>query len=77
MARWVKDLVLSLLWLGSLLWRGFNSWPGNFCMPWAWRGGGRAQTNMYISKPHPRKQKESRKKEIFPYKSMKTGRRST
>ena len=27
MAQWVKDLVLSLLWLG------FDPWPGNFHMP--------------------------------------------
>ena len=27
MAQWVKDLVLSLLWLE------FSPWPGNFCMP--------------------------------------------
>ena len=26
----VKDLALSLLWLG------FNTWPGNFHMPWVW-----------------------------------------
>ena len=26
----VKDLALSLLWLGS------DSWPRNFCKPWAW-----------------------------------------
>ena len=29
----VKDLVLLLLWLGSLLWYGFNSWPRNLWMP--------------------------------------------
>ena len=29
----VKDLVLSLLWLRSLLWCRFNPWPGNFCTP--------------------------------------------
>ena len=23
---------LSLLWLRSLLWYGFNPWPGNICM---------------------------------------------
>ena len=29
----VKDLALSLQWLGSLLWHRTNSlWPGNFCM---------------------------------------------
>ena len=36
----VKDLVLSLLW------HGFNPWPRNFCMPWAWPKNGRnIQTN--------------------------------
>ena len=29
----VKDMALSLLWLGLLLWIGFDPWPGNFCMP--------------------------------------------
>ena len=37
MAQQVKDPVLSLLCLSSLLWHGFNLWPGNFCMPWAWQ----------------------------------------
>ena len=32
----VKDLVLSLLWLGSLLWHGFDPWPMNLYMPPAW-----------------------------------------
>ena len=31
-AQWVKDLALSLLWLESLLWRRFWSWPRNFHM---------------------------------------------
>ena len=32
-----KDLALSLLWLGSLLWRGeFDPWAGNFHMPQVW-----------------------------------------
>ena len=31
----VKDPALSLLWLGRQLWRGFNPWPQNFCLPWA------------------------------------------
>lgn len=26
MVHWVKDLALSLLWLETLLWRGFDSW---------------------------------------------------
>ena len=32
LAQWVKNSVLSLLWLGSLLWHRFDSWPRNFCM---------------------------------------------
>ena len=31
-AQRVKDLALSLQWLGLLLWRGFDPWPGNFHM---------------------------------------------
>ena len=34
-AQWVKELALSLLCLGSLLWHRFDPWPGNFCMSWA------------------------------------------
>ena len=35
MARWVKDLVLSVPWLQSLLWHGgFSLWTQNFCMLW-------------------------------------------
>lgn len=30
--QWVKDSVLSLEWLGSLLWLRFNSWPRKFYM---------------------------------------------
>ena len=33
MVQRVKDPVSSLLWLGSVLWRGFDPWPGNFCIP--------------------------------------------
>ena len=33
MAQEVKDPALSLQWLGSLLWPGFDPWPGNFRMP--------------------------------------------
>ena len=32
-AHQVKDLTSSQLWLRLLLWRGFNPWPGNFCIP--------------------------------------------
>ena len=31
-AQEVKDLALSLQWLGSALWLGFNPWPQNFHM---------------------------------------------
>ena len=34
--QWVKDLVISLQHLGLLLWHGFDPWPRNFHMPWAW-----------------------------------------
>ena len=33
--RGVKDLALSLHWLGWLLWHGFHPWPGNFLIPQA------------------------------------------
>ena len=33
MTQWVKDLVLSLQQLESLLWRRFDPWPGNYNMP--------------------------------------------
>ena len=36
MAQKVKDLVLSLQWLRSLLCCGFSPWPRNFHMPQAW-----------------------------------------
>ena len=36
MAQQVKDPPLSLQQLGSLLWRMFDPWPRNFCVPWAW-----------------------------------------
>ena len=32
MAQQVKDLVLSMLWLGLLLWCTFDPWPRNFHM---------------------------------------------
>ena len=36
MVQWVKDLALSLQWLGSLLWCRFDSWLGNFHVLWVW-----------------------------------------
>lgn len=35
MGQRIQDPVLSLLWLQSLMWCGFDSWPGNFHMAWA------------------------------------------
>ena len=32
MVQGAKDPGLSLKWLGLLLWRGFNLWPGNLHM---------------------------------------------
>ena len=40
--QWVKDLALSLLWLG------FNLWPGNF-MSWAWQKQKTKTTNSNMS----------------------------
>ena len=36
MAQLVKDPVLPLWQLGSLLWYGFDFWPRNFHMPQVW-----------------------------------------
>ena len=36
MAQQVKDPASSLLWLGSLVWCGFDPWYGKFCMPQVW-----------------------------------------
>ena len=36
MVQWVRDLVLSLPWLGLLLWHGFDPWLMNFCVPLMW-----------------------------------------
>ena len=35
-AQQVGDPALLLLWLGSLLWQGFEPWLNNFHMPQAW-----------------------------------------
>ena len=34
-AQWIRDLMLSLLWLWLQLQHGFDPWPRNFCMPQA------------------------------------------
>ena len=33
-AQWVQYPALSLQWLESLLWLGFDPWPGNFHVLW-------------------------------------------
>ena len=33
-AQWIRDLALSLQWLRSLPWHGFDPWPGNFHITW-------------------------------------------
>ena len=32
LVQWVKDPTLSLQWPWSLLWHGFDPWPGNLHM---------------------------------------------
>ena len=49
--QWGKDLALSLLWAGSLLWLRFHPWPGNFRMPGTW----------------PKKKKKKKKKKAYGY----------
>lgn len=34
--QWVKDPELPQLQRRSQLWLGFDSWPGNFRVPWVW-----------------------------------------
>ena len=45
MVQRVKDPALSLQWLGSLLWREFDPWPGKF----------------YILRMKPKKKKKKKK----------------
>ena len=47
MVQRVKGSVLSLQWLGSLLWQGFNPWPKNFHMLWA--GPKKPKTKQIVS----------------------------
>ena len=44
----VKDPT-SLLWLWLQLWLGFDPWPGNFCMPWAWPKNKNKKRMLWIS----------------------------
>ena len=43
-AQWVQNLVFSLLWLRSLLWHGFDPWPGKFCISQA-----QAKENSFVA----------------------------
>ena len=44
MVQWVKDPVLSLLWLESLIRHGFKPWIGNFHRAQAWPKKERTRT---------------------------------
>ena len=55
MAQQVKDQVLLLLWLDSLLWCKFDSWPGNFRLWWV-------STRAPRPPSAPRKKKKALKK---------------
>ena len=55
----VKDQVLSLKQLGSLLWCGFDPYPENFCMLWMWQ----KKKKKKKEKKEKRKRKEQRKLE--------------
>ena len=57
-AQWVKDLVLSLQQLRSLLWCGFHPWPRNFCMLWVQP---KKQTNKQTNKQKKTKKTDERK----------------
>ena len=48
MLQQVKELAQSLQWLRSLLWRGFNPWPGDFRMPLAWQKKKKKKKGMTI-----------------------------
>ena len=48
MVQWVKHLVLSLQWLELLLWREFDSWPGNFRMACVWLGEKKGRVNRIV-----------------------------
>ena len=47
----VKDLALSLFWLRSLLWCGFNPGPRNLHVLWAWPKKKKKKTNKRRREP--------------------------
>ena len=48
--QWVKDLALSLLSHGPLLWCEFDPWPENFCMPRAWQKNQKVVMKNFVPK---------------------------
>lgn len=46
MAQWIKDPVVLLQQLGSLLWHRFHPWPKNFHMPWVWQNKKKEKTSL-------------------------------
>ena len=61
MAEQVKDLILSLFWLGTLLWCRFDPWTGNFCMLWAWPQKKKRKKERRKKKERKKKKKEKEK----------------
>ena len=61
MAQWVRDLALSLLWLGLLLWHGFDPWPGNFHMLCMWQ-----KKKKKKKEEEEEEEEEEKKKEVSP-----------
>jgi len=63
----VKDLALSLLWLRSLWWCAFNSWPRNFCRLLAWpkkRGGWGIEVETPLARFFFKEKKKKGKEEL-------------
>ena len=61
LAQQVKDPALSLLWIRSLLWHGFNLWPRKFYMP----------------QVQPKKKKKKKKENPDPWTAKGLGQRET
>ena len=57
----VKDPALSLLWFKSLLWCGFDPWPGNFYMPHSQTN--KQNPNTFIAAKEKTAEQEKRSKE--------------
>ena len=55
MAQQIKDPALLPQWLGSLLWLGFDPWPWNFHLPWAWQNKTKQNKTKQNKTPPPNK----------------------